>query len=124
MHPETTDLCATCPAGGKCVFRNLPEPLHREFQRIAEIRVCSPGVTVVRQGEDAHGIFHLRSGAVRLLRVTPGGKVAAVGLLGPAGMLGLTEVNTGRLYTFTAETVCTNCHSTIHGSNLDRFFLR
>jgi hypothetical protein len=25
---------------------------------------------------------------------------------------------------FTLDTVCTNCHATVHGSNFDRFFLK
>ena len=105
MHLEATYPCPTCPAEERCAFCNLPEPLYRELERIAEIRVCSPGVTVVRQGDEADGVLNLRSGAVRLLRLTSDGKSASVGLLAPGGMLGLTEVNTGSTYPFTAETV-------------------
>ena len=71
MRSETTDCCSTCPAREKCAFRRLPEPLLWEFLRLAENRLYSPGLEVVRQGEEAHGIFNLRSGAVRLLHLEP-----------------------------------------------------
>lgn len=105
MRPKTSDHCATCEAWQECVFFNLPQPLHREFRQIAEIKTYSPGLAVVRQGDDAHGIFNLRAGAVRLLHLEPSGKATAVGTIGAGGILGLTEVNTGEPYPFTAETV-------------------
>jgi CRP-like cAMP-binding protein len=72
---------------------------------MAEIRTYPPGVTVLRQGTSAGGVYNVRSGALRLLHLAPSGRTVAVGLVANGGLVGLPEVITGSAYPFTAETV-------------------
>ncbi len=105
MNPERTNRCARCVAVGKCVFGKLPDELRRQFRGIVEVRRYPAGSTVVYQGDDAHGVFNVRSGAVRLLRLAPGGRSVAVRIVPVAGILGLAEVTAGTPYQLTAEAV-------------------
>jgi CRP/FNR family transcriptional regulator, cyclic AMP receptor protein len=92
-------------AGDACVFYSLPGELRLKLRNITDYRTYPPGVTVVSQGDAAHGIFTVRSGAVRLLHMAPGGKMMAVRMVSAAGILGLPEVTSGTPYQFTAQTV-------------------
>lgn len=105
MGREDAGRCGRCTALPKCVFGNLPEKLRRKFREIVEIRWYSAGLTVVRQGDEPHGVFNVRSGTVRLLRLEPNGRHVAVGIVSAAGILGLAEVTSGTPYQLTAEVV-------------------
>lgn len=111
-HPEfvkvsldSSDRCKCCTIRDRCVFYSLPENLRRELQSITDIHVYPAGTTVVSQGDDAHGVFTVRSGAVRLLHMAPGGKMMAVRVVPASGIIGLPEVTSGTAYQFTAQTV-------------------
>jgi len=105
MRLENSDRCDCCVAGRECVFSKLPDDLRRQFRDIVEIRTYPAGSTIVYQGDEGHGVFNVRSGAVRLLRLEPGGRSVAVRIVPAAGILGLAEVTAGTPYRLTAEAV-------------------
>lgn len=105
MSLDSTDRCDCCTIRDKCVFYSLPVGLRRELQDITDVRSYPAGITVVHQGDDAHGVFTVRSGAVRLLHMAVGGKMMAVRVVSASGILGLPEVTSGTPYQFTAQTV-------------------
>lgn len=105
MSLDSSDRCYRCEARSTCVFYSLPAESRREFQRITDLRIYSQNVAIVRQDDDAHGVFNVRSGTVRLSHLTPCGKTGMVKLVSAGGVLGLTEVTAGTRFQFTAETV-------------------
>jgi len=102
---EDPDLCGDCQAHTRCAFTNLSPEAREQFRAMAQPRFYAPGSTVVRQGEEADGLFILQSGLVRVLHLTPGGKPVGVRMVSPPEIVGLTEVITGDPYSVTAETV-------------------
>jgi len=102
---DDPDLCAVCQAAPHCAFTNLTPEALQEFRSIAQTRFYAAGSTILRQGEEADGLFVLQSGLVRLLHLTPAGKPVGVRLLTPPEIVGLTEVITGDRYSSTVETV-------------------
>lgn len=95
--------CATCPARATCVFARLPQYIYEQFQVIVETAPYSRGVTIFRQGEEADGLFIIRSGSVKLYNLTPAGKTTILGIAGPGAVLGLTEIITGSQYEVSAD---------------------
>jgi len=102
---DSTDRCNCCTIRDTCVFYSLPPDLRRRFQSITDVRSYAAGATVVSQGDDAHGVFIVRLGAVRLLHMAAGGKMMAVRVVSASGIIGLPEVTSGTPYHFTAQTV-------------------
>jgi len=105
MKLANSDRCDCCVATGECVFGKLPDELRRQYRSLAEVRTYAAGSTIVYQGDEPHGVFNVRSGAVRLLRLDPGGRSVAVRIVPAAGILGLAEVTAGTPYRLTAEAV-------------------
>lgn len=93
---ETVDRCELCPIGQECPFCGLTGEARRVFQSLAEVRTCTPGTYLLRQGELPEGLFVVRSGVVRLRHDGRDGRCSFLGLVGAAGLLGLVEsVNHG-----------------------------
>lgn len=105
MRLESRDRCDRCVAAGDCVFGNLPDELRSQYRSLAEERRYAAGSTIVYQGDEPHGVFNVRSGAVRLLRLESDGRNVAVRIVPAAGILGLAEVTAGTPYRLTAEAV-------------------
>ena len=105
MIADDPGLCAVCKAAAQCAFNRLTPEALQEFQSISQPRFYAPGSTILRQGEDAEGLFVLQSGLVRLLHLTPAGRSVGVRLVTPPEIVGLTEVITGDRYSATVETV-------------------
>ena len=99
------ERCLGCAAQGTCVFVDLPPRARRDFEGMMQTRSYPSGSPVVRQGERVEGVHVVRSGVLRLLHVTPPGKVVAVQLVGPAGVLGLPEMVSDVPYPWTARVV-------------------
>lgn len=99
------ERCVGCDAQGTCVFVDLPSGARRDFEGMMQARSYPSTSTVVRQGERIEGVHVVRSGVVRLLHLTPPGKVVAVQLVGPAGVLGLPEMVSDVPYPWTARVV-------------------
>ena len=105
MVADDPDLCAVCDVAASCAFTNLTPEAQQEFRSIAQPRFYAAGSTILRQGEEADGLFIIQTGLVRLLHLTPAGKPVGVRLVTPPEILGLTEVITGDPYSATVETV-------------------
>jgi CRP-like cAMP-binding protein len=97
--------CATCAARMNCCLPNLSTEVLKQFHEITFSRIYNPDVTVFRQGEQAHGLFIVRSGSIRLAYISTEGRSLALGLVGPSGILGLAEIMTGIQYSVSAETL-------------------
>lgn len=88
-----------------CPFNDLSEEARIAFEAIMELHFHAPGSIILRQGDPSRAIFVVRSGLVRVVHLTPGGKGVGVQVLGPGTVLGLTEVVTGDAYLTTVEAV-------------------
>lgn len=99
------DLCLYCQAGHSCPFRTLPDEERLRLRDGVLRKVFGRSQRVVRQGDEVTGVYVVQSGVVRLSHVTADGKEVVVRLLGPAGLIGLTETLTGRPYLLSAEAV-------------------
>jgi len=97
------ERCLGCAAQGTCVFVDLPPQARRVLEEMMQTRSYPSGSAVVRQGESVDGVYVVRSGVVRLLHLTPPGKMVAVQVVGPAGVLGLPEMLSGVPYPWTAR---------------------
>lgn len=86
------ERCLDCAAQTTCVFVGLAPEARREFEGMMQTRSYGSGTAVVRQGDAVQGVHVVRSGVLRLSHLTPQGKVVAVQLVGPAGILGLPEL--------------------------------
>ena len=105
MSSHSVDPCLFCLARHGCAFRRLPAETRRHLQALTRTRSYPRGALVARQGDAADGVYIVQSGFVRLVHVTPGGKMTVVKLLGPAGMVGLTETINAEPHLLSAETV-------------------
>lgn len=99
------ERCLGCAAQGTCVFVDLPPRARRDFEEMMQARSYPSGTAVVRQGEPVTGVHLVRSGVMKLLHLTAPGKMVAVQLVGPAGVLGLPEMVSGVPYPWTARVV-------------------
>lgn len=88
-----------------CAFSQLEADERRRIQEIATTRHHARGTLLVRQGDAAGGVYIVKSGVVRLSHVTAAGKSSIVGVLGPGGMVGLTEAISDNPFLMSAETV-------------------
>jgi CRP-like cAMP-binding protein len=101
--PAAKASCCACPAHSACVFSGIPEEALTRWHAISQLRGHGPGAPIFRQGERSHGLFVVRSGLLRLVRLEPSGKRVLVGLTNSSQVLGLTEVITGAAYHVSAE---------------------
>ena len=96
--------CLQCPAVGACVFADLPAESFARLQQLLSLRQEPARKAVVEQGERPPGVFLVRSGLLRLLRLERSGRMADLGFARPGALLGITEVVTGSRASLTAET--------------------
>ncbi len=69
-------------------LRTLPEPLTRELEERAVVRRFADGEVVFRRGDDAHGLFGVRSGRVQVLGRGADGKEFVLTVLAPGEWFG------------------------------------
>lgn len=100
---EAFEGCLGCAAQASCVFVGLTREARREFRRILQIRTYSARSFLVRQGDPVEGVFVVREGMVRLLHLTPPGKIITVHLAGPGEILGLSQMVAGTSYPWDAQ---------------------
>lgn len=99
------ERCATCQARASCPFAGLPSGIVKQFHAIGQVKLYSQDDTLFRQGEEASGLFIIRSGWVKLFHLTAAGKITTLGLVGPGGTLGLIEILTEDQHEVSAETL-------------------
>lgn len=105
ISPVVVDPCHCCMARHACAFSRLEADERRLLQALATTRYYDRGTVLVRQGDAAGGVHIVKSGVLRLLHVTASGKSATVKVLGPGGMLGVTEAISDSRFLMSAETV-------------------
>jgi len=115
--------CNRCPVGTECPFCGLTGEARRAFQEAAEVRYYAPDAVLMRQGERPSGLFIVRSGVVRLHHDDPDGHSLVLGLVGPAGLLGLSEVVTGGPSMVTVRTLQHTRAEVVPRSELVRFLM-
>jgi len=94
-----------CPNRTDCAFFGLAKDARTKFLALARTHHYDPGMTVVRQGEPARGIFLIRSGLVRMCFVAESGRKLAVRMAKSTGILALTETISGATHGLTVETL-------------------
>lgn len=98
------ESCATCQAQENCPFIRLPPQAFKQFQAMTQARLYWQGMRIFEQGQDAAGLFVIRSGSAKLSYIAASGKAAMLGLLGPGDVLGLAEIMAGgNYYAMSAE---------------------
>lgn len=105
MDLEVAIRCQGCPGRSGCVFAALPDAEWRHFERLVRRSFYAGSTTVVRQGDAARGVFIVRSGVIRLERVSPQGRSFVVRLATAADLLGIPEVMAGSCHSLSAEAV-------------------
>lgn len=124
MTSENGNRCERCPIGRECPFCGLTGEARRIFQALVEVRICSPGTLLLSQGEVPEGLFIVRSGAVRLRHDGRDGRCSFLGLVGAAGLLGLTETVNHSPALLSAETVRQSTVELVPQRELVRFLVR
>jgi len=97
--------CASCQAQKECLFFSIPLDLLHKIQSAVEVRCYSRGCTVIRQGQAANGVYIVRTGWLKLYRVTDAGRRRVVGIASPGTVLGLVSLVTGTPFSNNAETL-------------------
>jgi len=83
----------------------MPVDLLAEVQSIVEVKGCTRGYTVYRQGQPADGLYIVRTGWVKLFHVDESGRRSVIGVAKPGDVLGLLAVVTSTSYHSGAETL-------------------
>ena len=83
--------CDRCPVGVDCPFCALGGDARSEFESVVETRSYAAGARLVVQGERPDGLFIVRQGLVRLRHDGDDGRTTYLGLVGGAGLLGVSE---------------------------------
>lgn len=117
MMPIKTDSawrgtadCRNCGIRDMVLFADLNEADFKQIHAPIDDLEFAPGVTLHSEGEQAHGIYTLRSGMVKLVRTTLDGRQRIVRVLRAGDVIGL-EALASRRYdsdavTLNAATVC------------------
>lgn len=79
--------------------------LVEKFSGMGRAKVYTRGTVIFRQGEDVSGMWLIRSGWIRLVRITFAGRTRTLRLIGPEGLLGVVELMVGRAHMMTAEVI-------------------
>jgi CRP-like cAMP-binding protein len=90
------------------LLRSLPEPVVEDLLATSVSRACARGETVFLQGQDAHTIYVVISGWVKLYRVAPNGSEAVVQVFTRGHSFGEAVALRGHTYPVSAEAV-TDC---------------
>ena len=77
MSSDTFSQCQYCLARHSCAFSDLPDGVRRGLQAIAGTKFYARHQHAVREGDEAHGLYIVKSGVVRLYCLTPSGKATA-----------------------------------------------
>lgn len=123
MSPDS-NRCDQCPAGAGCPFCTLTGEARRSFQSLTEVRCYSPGSHVVHQGERPEGLFIIREGVLRLRHEEEDGRSVVLGLLGPGGLVGLTESVNHSSSRFSVEALQESTLEVVPRAGLVRFLTR
>jgi CRP-like cAMP-binding protein len=99
------DRCQDCPVAPECPFRVLPAESRQQLHAAIEARRYGPTSTLFHQGDAADGLYVVRSGLVRLLHLSPGGKAAVVQVVTTSSILGLIEAIIGKPWLLSAQAV-------------------
>ncbi len=81
----------------------LSPDLLQALQGIKSVRLFRRGATLFQQGSEATGVYLVESGEVRVLLPTGPNQKQLLGVVGPGGMLGLSESLNGEAHRITAE---------------------
>ncbi len=93
------------PTLGDASFDHLPRQLLDELDAVSCLLRYPSGSALFVEGEPPRGIFHIRSGRVKLFICSGDGKILILRLAKPGDVLGLPGTLSGRQYEVTAETL-------------------
>ncbi len=82
---------------------DLPGPALTGFHALTSSQLYPKGAILFVEGQEAHGVFILAKGRVRLSTTSMDGKSLLVRIAEPGEMIGLPGVISGRIYVLTAE---------------------
>lgn len=102
---KESGACVDCPNQTACAVSCLPEDARNSFRALARIHHYGRGMTVVRQGERAGGVFIIRSGLVRMFCATRSGRMRTVRMATASGILGLMESISGATHGLSVKTL-------------------
>ena len=87
--------CRHCDARARCPFSELSPDAKSELGSLSRSMLYGSGFFLFRQGEEATGVYIVRSGWLKLAFSSQQGNGASVGLMGPGSVLGLAQTLSG-----------------------------
>ena len=91
-----TSDCRNCGIREMVLFADLNEEDFKLIHAPIDDLVYQPGQTLYDESDKALGVFTLRQGMVKLVRVTADGRARVVRVLFPGDVVGLEALATGR----------------------------
>jgi CRP/FNR family transcriptional regulator len=91
-----TSDCLTCGMRRLGLFADLIPDDFSLIHALVDNMKFAPGATLFQEGDDAHGIFTLRTGVIKLVRTTADGRQRIVRVLRPGDVAGLEALARGR----------------------------
>jgi CRP/FNR family transcriptional regulator, cyclic AMP receptor protein len=82
---------------------DLPGPVLKGFHAITSSQLYPKGTILFTEGQQAHGVFILSKGRVRLSTTSMDGRSLLLRIAEPGEMIGLPGVISGKIYVLTAE---------------------
>jgi CRP/FNR family transcriptional regulator len=86
------------------LFRRLPPERIERLRSVLRERRLARGRTLFREGRPAELLWVLQSGAVRLIKASPNGRITTLETIGPGEMFGALDA--GEVYPASAEAIC------------------
>ena len=102
VAPGSTLGCGECEIKGLSVCEALDADEFEVLERIGRTHAYPAKTTLFEQGRDAHLVYNLTSGALRLSKLLPDGRRQVIGFAMPGDFLGLAMDATHK---FTADTL-------------------
>lgn len=119
MSLSLKSSCVDCPSRKYGPLADLPEALLMELSSIGISQVYKKGQVVFFEGSMPHGVYHIKSGKVKLTKFAPEGKGYISRISKHGDLLGYRSFLTNELYSATAEVLE---DATICFIYKDRFF--
>jgi len=105
---STTPDCARCMARELSICTALATDESNELERLASRRILAPNAVLAQSGQQAHYVYSVTDGLLRLVRTLPDGRRLVTGFSLPGDFIGLSEASTWRysIEAVTASQVC------------------
>jgi CRP-like cAMP-binding protein len=106
------------------LFSQLPAEELKAVVDVADVVSCSPGDLVAMSGEDLEAVWVVKRGHIKLTYTDPGGKEAAVLLLGPGDIFGVLPSRTETSVGEHCRALTASCLCRLHRRRFDSLMAR